>query len=164
MTVDFLDIRYNILDNLNAGVKFGFGFNVRDINLINSSTATATMHANLNSMIVGDYYFHNGSSAFAPFVGAGIGSFSVLDINLQFDPNQYINYNYTDLPTVPKVIGGAIRGGFELGRLRLAMEYNMIPRTVMFDAANIMQTVGTSNNSYLTVNLGFVLGGGKWRR
>jgi outer membrane protein X len=62
------------------------------------------------------------------------------------------------------VIGGAIRGGFELGRLRLAMEYNMIPRTVMFDAANIMQTVGTSNNSYLTVNLGFVLGGGKWRR
>jgi hypothetical protein len=165
MSIDFLDVRYNILDNLNAGIKFGFGFNVRDIDLINPSSASATVHTNFNTMIVGDYYFHNGSSAFAPFVGAGIGSFSVYDIKISnFDPSQSVTYNYTDMPTAPKVIGGAIRGGFELGRLRLAMEYYMIPKTAMFAADNIMQTVGTSNNSYLTVNLGFVLGGGKWRR
>jgi hypothetical protein len=30
--------------------------------------------------------------------------------------------------------------------------------------ANIMQATGTSPNSYLTVNIGFYFGGGKWKK
>lgn len=164
-SVDILDIRYNILDNLNAGIKFGGAFMVRDINET-AILASATMHVNTNTMLVSDYYFHNGSSMFAPFIGAGIGSFSIYDINLKANPNESVSYNYTsnELPLAARTLGGAIRGGFELGRLRLAMEYYMIPSTKMYDAANITQVIGTSPNSYLTINLGFYFGGGKWRR
>ncbi len=163
MSIDLLDIRYNIKDNINVGVKIGGAFMVRDMQEISATTGTAIMHLSSNTMIVGDYYFPNGS-AFAPFVGAGIGSFSIYDIKMDFDPSQSVNYTYTDFPLPSRTIGAAFRGGFELGRLRLAMEYNMIPRTKMYDVANIMQQVGTSANSYLTINLGFYFGGGRWRK
>lgn len=164
ISIDLLDFRYNILDNLNVGLKMGGAFMVRDFKEINATTESATMHLNTNLMLVSDYYFHNGRSAFAPFVGAGIGSFSIYDINMKVDPTQSVNYTYNELPLPAVAIGGAIRGGFEFGRLRLAMEYYMIPRTKMYDAANIMQEIGTSANSYLAINLGFYFGGGKWRR
>lgn len=164
-SMDVLDVRYNILDNLNAGIKFGFGFMVRDIYQSSPTLANGTMHISTNTMLVSDYYFHNGSSAFAPFVGGGIGSFSIYDINMDIDPSQGSSYTVNDMPSASKTIGGAIRGGFELGRLRLAMEYYMIPKTTMYSVTNIMQPMSAqSPNSYLTVNLGIVLGGGKWRR
>lgn len=162
MSMDILDVRYNIFDNLNAGIKFGGAFMVRDIHELNSTTGAATMHFNSNAMLVSDYYFNNGSSAFAPFVGAGIGSFTILDTYMEYQLNQSVNYTYTELPDAPKVIGGSIRGGFELGRLRLAMEYYFLPETIMYDADNIMHSVGTTPNSYLTINLGIILGGGRW--
>ena len=31
LSIDLLDIRYNILDNLNAGIKFGGAFMIRDV-------------------------------------------------------------------------------------------------------------------------------------
>lgn len=164
MSLDLLDIRYNILDNLNVGVKFGGAFMLRDLTELSSTTGNATMHLSTNVMLESDYYFHNGSSSFSPFVGAGLGSFSIYDIYMQIDPSQSVNYTYSEMPLPAKTIGGALRAGFELGRLRMAMEYYLIPKTPMYDAANIMQEVGTSANSYLTINLGFYFGGGKWRR
>ncbi|MFZ4582606.1 MAG: hypothetical protein ACOYM7_08140 [Paludibacter sp.] len=151
-------------DNINVGVKFGGAFMVRDMQELSSTTATATMHLSSNSMIVGDYYFHDGRSSFAPFLGAGLGSYSIWDIKMDYNTSENINYTYNEFPLPARTIGAAVRGGFELGRLRLAMEYNMIPRTKTYDAANIMQEVGTSANSYLTINIGFYFGGGKWRR
>lgn len=164
ISIDLLDIRYNILDNLNVGIKMGGEFMVRDMSEINTTNESVTMHVSSNLMLVSDYYFHNGKSIVVPFIGAGIGSFNIYDINMQYDPSQSVNYTYNELPLPAETIGGAIRGGFELGRLRLAMEYYMIPRTKMYDAANIMQEVGTSANSYFAINLGFYFGGGKWRR
>lgn len=122
MSIDLLDVRYNILDNLNVGVKLGGAFMVRDVSELNSTTASATMHVNSNLMLVGDYYFHKARSIFAPFVGTGLGSFSIYDINMQVDPSQSVSYTYTELPLAARTVGAAIRGGFELGRLRLAME------------------------------------------
>lgn len=48
--------------------------------------------------------------------------------------------------------------------LRMALEYYMIPNSSKFDAENIMQPVGQSSNSYVTINLGFILGGGRWQK
>ena len=163
-SLDLLDVRYNIKDNLNLGVKFGGAMMIRDVSDMSSVSANATAHFNTNVMVESDYYFHNGTSAFAPFLGVGLGSFSIYDIYMQIDPSQSTSYTYDQFPLPARTVGAAIRGGFELGRLRLAMEYYIIPRTIMYDVANIMQEVGTSSNSYLTVNLGFYFGGGKWRR
>ncbi len=78
--IDVLDIRYNILDNWNAGVKFGGAFMLRDVNQLSQTSAEATMHINSNFMLVSDFYFNKGGSFFAPFVGGSIGSFSIYDI------------------------------------------------------------------------------------
>jgi outer membrane protein W len=97
-------------------------------------------------MLVGDYYFNKGTSFFAPFIGAGLGAFNYFEFNL-FGPNSYS----------ANTIGGAIRGGFELYKIRLALEYYLIPSTVTYNG-------GIAPNSYLTVNIGLYLGGGKWRK
>lgn len=164
MSIDVFDIRYNILDNLNAGIKMGGALMLRDMGEITSTEGNLTMHLSSNVMFVGDYYFHYGNSAFAPFLGAGFGSFNIYDIFMKYDPSQSVNYTYNEFPFPARTVGGSLRGGFELGRLRLAMEYYMIPNTKMYDAANIMQVVGMSPNSYMTINLGFYFGGGSWHK
>ena len=49
-----------------------------------------------------------------------------------------------------------IRGGIELGKLRLAFEYNIIPKTDF-------ESGGSISNSYFGVSIGFYVGGGKWK-
>jgi|688.fasta_scaffold1636701_2 hypothetical protein len=46
----------------------------------------------------------------------------------------------------------------------MALAYYIVPETKMYDAENIMQSVGKSSNSYLAMNIGFVLGRGRWRK
>lgn len=162
-SVDLLDIRYNVLDNMNVGIKFGGAMVIRDINQISSNLASATIHFNSNVMFESDYYFHNGTSSFAPFAGLGIGSFGIYNMYMEIDPSQQTFVESSRFPLPNRTIGAAIRGGFELGRFRLAMEYYLIPPTTKYDIMNNMQEFGTSRNSYLTVNLGFYFGGGRWR-
>ena len=163
-TIDLLDIRYNILDNFNAGVKFGGAFMARDVAQLSNDRGEVTMHINSNVMLVGDYYFNKGTSAFAPFIGGGIGSFSIFDIYAQVESGEEYNYQYDEFPTATSTLGGALRAGFELGKFRMAMEYYLLPQTDKYDVANIMQSAGTSGNSYLTLNIGFYFGGGRWRK
>ena len=85
LTMDLLDVRYNIQDNLNIGIKFGGAFMVRDAAEIDFNTAKITTHFNSNTMLVGDYYFNKGRSSFAPFIGGSIGIFRVLDIYFEGD-------------------------------------------------------------------------------
>lgn len=164
MAIDLLDIRYNILDNLNAGIKFGGAFMVRDAAEIGENMGEVTMHVNSNFMLVGDYYFNKGTSIFAPFVGGGIGSFSVFDLYAQVESGESYNYQYDELPVTSNTLGGALRAGFELGKFRMALEYYIIPQTPKYNVANIMQPAGNSNNSYLSLNMGFYFGGGKWKK
>ena len=50
-----IDIRYNILDNVNAGVQLGLGGFVKDV--VNENFQSATMCAMTSALINGDYYF-----------------------------------------------------------------------------------------------------------
>jgi len=163
-SIDLLDIRYNILDNLNAGVKFGGAFMLRDVAQLSNDRGEATMHISSNFMLVGDYYFNKGTSAFAPFIGGGVGSFSIYDLYMQVESGEEYNYQYDEVPLSTNTLGGALRAGFELGKFRMALEYYLLPQTDRYDVANIMQTAGTSANSYLTLNIGFYFGGGRWRK
>lgn len=161
--IDILDIRYNILNNLNAGVKFGGAFMIRDMSQLENSF-DATMHINSNFMLVSDFYFNKGGSFFAPFIGGSIGSFSIYDIYMLGQSESEFNYTIEELPNPSKTLGGALRTGFEAGKFRMALEYYLIPATTRYDVANIMQPAGTSANSYLSLNVGFYFGGGKWKK
>jgi hypothetical protein len=74
------------------------------------------------------------------------------------------NYTIEELPNPSKTLGGALRAGFEAGKFRMALEYYLIPATTKYDVVNIMKPEGSSANSYLSLNVGFYFGGGKWKK
>jgi len=153
-----LDVRYNIMDNLNLGVKFGLAALAKDI-ITSGSSYTGTAGAMTYSLITGDYYFSKPASSFAPFVGGGLGSYSIGNMKLTSSDQS------TTAPSgllIEHRIGGLLRGGFEAGHFRMALEYYLVPRSSVVDLNNAI--VGTTGNSFLNLSIGFYLGGGKWRK
>jgi hypothetical protein len=149
-----VDFRYNIKDNINIGVKFGFGILVRDVT-DNSSIASIASH----SMVISDYYFNkSGATMFSPFLGGGVGSYTVL--NMITYSNSSPSSTNSD-PSSSRTIAGLIRGGFEFGHFRMSLEYYLVPSTSLYDTNNNL--VGKSQNSFLNATLGFYIGGGHWK-
>lgn len=151
-----IDIRYNIMDNFNAGVQLGLGGFIKDV--VNEDLQSATICAMTSALINGDYYFNKGTSRFAPFLGIGFGSFSignvqVLSTSTEQNPSSF---------SIESKLGGLLRGGFEAGHFRLSLEYNIIPNSSLTDLTN--HIVGRTQNSFLNLKIGFYLGGGHWRK
>ena len=159
-----LDIRYNIMDNINAGIKFTGDMLMKDIAVDQiNNTASVTAGVIGSTLATGDYYFTSGKSIFAPYVGAGLGIYSVL--------NMKITASGSDIPTTPStagltsqdLFGGLIRGGFELGHFRMGLEYYLVPNSSLYDVNTGLYS-GTTNNSFLRLSLGFYFGGGHWKK
>jgi outer membrane protein W len=77
-----LEPKYNIADDMNLGLRFesaAMGKNISGGGLSIESEVTAS------TAILGtfDKYFNNGSSSFAPFVGAGIGYNTLANIEVE---------------------------------------------------------------------------------
>lgn len=144
-----LEPKYNIADNMNVGLRIesaAMGKNV--------SNGALSQESNLafSGLFVGtfDYYFSNGSTSFAPFVGVGMGYSSLA--NISFDAEGFED----DEADLDGKFGSLVRAGFELGKFRLAATYNMIGRSKVGDTK--------IKNSYFGISLGFYVGGGKWKR
>lgn len=159
-----LDVRYNIMDNINVGVKLNGDFMIKDsyvdeVNFTGSITASVLS----STLITSDYYFNKGDNAFALFVGGGIGLYNVLNIGAQVNANEIptIPTNFDDYKSENK-FGGLIRTGFEAGHFRLGLEYYLIPKSTLYNVLNT--TTSITKNSFLNISLGFYLGGGKWKK
>lgn len=152
-----IEPKYNISDNMNVGLRIAGAATVRELNGQEAEVASTGSYLGTY-----DYYFNNSSSGFAPFIGAGLGYYGLA--NLEFKNGNDSSGSFD----VSGKFGGMIRGGFELGKFRLGLEYNIIPKT---ESESFSITDGSSNiqvgsyevkNSYFGVSLGFYLGGGKW--
>jgi hypothetical protein len=55
-----------------------------------------------------------------------------------------------------------LRGGFEAGHFRMALDYYLIPKSEVYDLSNNL--LGFTKNSYLNLSIGFYLWGGKWSK
>lgn len=150
-----IDIRYNFMSNFNAGIKFGLAALAKDI--VNTPlNYSATAGAATYTLFHGDYYFNKPASSFAPFLGAGAGSFTVANVHVDA-ANQSVSSNIlTD-----SKYGVLLRGGFEAGKFRMALEYYMIPPSTLVDIYNAR--FGTTGNNFLNLSIGFYIGGGRWR-
>ena len=146
-----LEFKYNVTDNSNVGLRLGtavFGRGVEgdgtelDVNVSGNGSYLATY----------DYYFNNGSSSFAPFVGAGLGIYSLAAIEFSSSNDDIITTGDFGASTE---FGGMLRAGAEIGKFRLGFEYNLLPKTEFVGG-------GEAKNSYFGFSLGFYLGGGKW--
>jgi len=131
-----LEPKYNLTDNSNIGIRIGTAA---------ASEFDIEVDANFNILATYDFYFSIDNSSFSPFLGAGLGMYILGDIG-----GSIYSVN------LGEQFGGMIRGGLELGKLRLALEYNIIPKTNLDIGKSI-------KNSYFGASIGFYVGGGKWK-
>ncbi len=148
-----LDLRYNIKDNINAGLMFGFSMLAKDIQLDSSNEDQNTAGMYLFTLANGDYYFSIKDYKIAPFAGGGFGVFSISNIRL-FKRNEKINKLKMD-----NKLGGLIRGGIEYGKFRLAVSYFIVPSSNLYNSDG--KALEKIKNNFLNVSIGFYLGGGK---
>jgi outer membrane protein X len=102
--------KYNIKEDMNIGLRIGIGAAAmaRDIQS-NAGTATsAKISANESYVGTYDYYFDNSGKSFVPYIGGGVGYYSLE--NVEFD--DISTSIYITLDATGKM-GGLVRGGFE---------------------------------------------------
>ena len=149
-----LEPKYNIKDNMNVGLRIGIAAIVRDIN-DSGATTSAKVAGNGSYVATYDYYFNGAGKSFVPYIGAGAGYYSIA--NVEFDDTD--NSDNVMVDATGKM-GGLVRGGFEWGKFRMGLEYNLVPESTLQDINGNNQ--GTVANSYVGIHLGFYVGGGKW--
>lgn len=98
-----------------------------------------------------DYYLNENHTR--PYFGFGLGYylFSSVIIANPFE-------NVTE-GSVNNQLGFLLRGGLELGKTTLGLEYNFIPKADIKIPNGL--TIGTINNSYFGLSIGFTIGGKK---
>ena len=149
-----LEPKYNIKENINVGLRIGIAAIVRDIN-DSGATTTAIVAANGSYVATYDYYFNGAGKSFVPYIGAGAGYYSIANVELDDTDNS----NDVNVDATGK-LGGLVRGGFEWGKFRMGLEYNLVPESNLQDING--NNKGTVANSYVGIHLGFYVGGGKW--
>jgi outer membrane protein X len=121
---------------------------------VNGNTTTGDVSAYSSYLITGNYLF--GSSNMRPFVGAGLGLFTIgSGGTVVIANNGQANQNITLVSDTK--FGGMIRAGVKLSHFVVAAEYNAVPTTNTATS----NTQITSENSYLGVKIGFDIGGGR---
>lgn len=151
-----LEPKYNINDNMNVGIRLGAAAIIKDLNT-DGTSSSAKVSANGSYVGTYDYYFHKSGSSFAPYLGAGVGYYSLANIEVDDTSS---NTDTTLNPSVSGKMGALIRGGFEWAGFRMGVEYNLIPDSDLEGLNG--DVVGTAKNAYLGIHIGFFVGGGKW--
>lgn len=143
-----IEPKYNIGSNMNVGIRWETALMGRALQIADSGVEIESSVSGSTAFYgTFDYYF-GGDSSFAPFVGAGIGYSSLAGLEVTVG-------SVTEESDSEGKFAGLVRAGFEWGKFRLALNYNLIGKTE-YDNGNSVK------NSYLGLNLGFYLGGGKW--
>ena len=136
------------------GLRLGATFNSQTIEN-NDSTQFSFDHESDNGVIsilpTFDYYW-NGNK-FRPSLGLGIGSHILAG---SIDVSRFSTASHTEEVFEVNVryqIGFLLRGGFELGRSRIGLEYNFVPKADIELPDG--QKTGTVDSNYLGLSIGF---------
>jgi outer membrane protein W len=130
-----IEPKYNFRDNMNIGVKVENAWLSRHkSHNVNLVSAFATY----------DYYYNPKRNLFSPFIGVGAGYY-FCEADVWGISSKYNN------PTC------FARIGFEFWKFRTSLTYNLIRKPSETIREN-------KNNDYLSLTIGFYLGGGKWKQ
>ncbi|MBN7817126.1 outer membrane beta-barrel protein [Algoriphagus pacificus] len=155
-----LEPKVNLKNNLNVGIRFGVAALAKDVTYYNiNDDYEGEISGNISVTGTMDYYFNNGGSNVAPYIGAGFGYFALSSIEINstdFDTPDNIGDLEADFKWAPMV-----RAGVELGKFRMGAEYNFVPTSNLQNASG--EVIGEAINQYFGFTLGFYVGGGRWR-
>ncbi|MCI4443749.1 MAG: hypothetical protein JHC39_09645 [Lentimicrobium sp.] len=148
--------KYNLTNNMNVGLRMGVAGVARDVQASGGQVTSAKI-SGIGSLVgTYDYYIHIGSLSLVPYLGVGLGYYSIANVETE-------GSSYTSPVASTSEMGGLIRGGIEWGKLRVGVEYNILPDSKLQDVNGNVTDV-TVTNSYIGLHIGFYLGGGKWGR
>jgi outer membrane protein W len=129
-----LEGKYNLTDNMNVGLRFCSAGIARNIETGNGQVTNADISGIGSIVGTYDYYIHIGSMSLVPYFGAGIGYYSIANVEAE-------GSSYTSNIESTSEIGGLIRGGIEWGKLRVGLEYNIVPDSNLQDFYGNMTNV-----------------------
>jgi len=150
--------KIKVLDNTFMGMRIGLAINSHVFEVHDNAPYiinTEQNHAVLSFTPTIDYYFRK--SYYRPYIGAGIGYHILADY---VDVFRSTNASEGVIEgNVNKRIGLLLRGGVESDKLRLGLEYNIIPTgdIEILDGS----VIGTVVNSYVGLTIGFTIIGGQ---
>ncbi|MBA4144964.1 MAG: hypothetical protein DI538_20780 [Azospira oryzae] len=163
----YLEPSYRVSDAIALGLRLETAIMLRGTTYVISNTTSAgsgSVSASGSYTVNGQYYFSN--KGFRPFVGAGLGLYSLASASFTYASNG----NTSTSNTSDAVSGGTKFGfypriGFDASHFTMNIEYNIIGKsTNSFTAtSNGVATTGTSEtkNNYLAVKVGVFIGGGR---
>lgn len=148
----YLEPMYRIQDNIAVGLR------IETAALAGETPAGVTTSLSVSAVgsytLSGQYYF--GAGTFRPFVGAGIGVFTVAAATAD------IAGSSVQLSASSSSIGFYPRVGFDLGHFNVSLDYNIVPeQSSDITIAGIGLVKSTQNFSYIGIRVGASIGGGK---
>jgi outer membrane protein W len=146
--------KYAVMPNLALGLRIEGAIMARGTETTNGTTTTEVdvdVKAASSYLATADYYLNNNYS-FRPFVGAGLGIYSLASAS--------VNSTSTSAGSGSK-FGEMVRAGFEAGHFRLGLEYNIVPKTKSTTTTGTTTTTTTSTNGYIGIKVGVCFGGGR---
>ena len=135
------------------GLRFGIAVNPQKINIDNDSSFFIDElddNGIISFVPTFDYYFN--INRIKPYLGLGTGYYLFNNIDVS---NR--NTALTVEGNVKNQLGFLIRGGLQLGNTRFGLAYNFIPKADIKIADD--QIIGTIDNSYLGLSIGFIIVG-----
>ena len=136
-----IEPKYAINDNITLGLRMEAAVTARGYVSADGQEFSGDVKASGSYLATGDYYFN--TNKFRPFAGLGVGIFSLASASVDMiDEEEAVVESGSKFGAAPRV-------GFEFGHFRTAVEYNLVGKT------------GKINNNYLSLKLGFFIGGGR---
>jgi len=130
-----MELKYNVQNNMNVGFKTTVA------SVIECKCYSAEL---LSFSFTYDYYFHYKNSLFSPFVGAGLGYY----FRSANENHTETRFNYNNPTCFARV-------GLEVWKIRIAVDYNLVRKP---------KHLSNRNADYMSISLGFYIGGGKWKK
>ncbi len=153
-----LNVEPHIKISENKVIGFRFGIALNPAKFKNNDSSQFFINEQDNNAVISfmptfDYYLNE--EKYRPYIGLGIGYyvFNYTDVSLRNGSSNVLEGR------VNNQLGVLVRTGFKIGNTRIGLEYNIVPKGDIKIPDG--QIVGTVNNSYLGLSIGFKIGSGK---
>ena len=153
-----LNVEPHIKISENKVIGFRFGIALNPAKFKNNDSSQFFINEQDNNAVISfmptfDYYLNE--EKYRPYIGLGIGYyvFNYTDVSLRNGSSNVLEGR------VNNQLGVLVRTGFKIGNTRIGLEYNIVPKGDIKIPDG--QIVGTVNNSYLGLSIGFKIGSRK---
>jgi outer membrane protein X len=144
----FVEPAYRATNNILIGLRLESAIIARGIKGVGADDVSGNASSNASYTLNTQFYFNE--NYVRPFVGAGLGFFSLAAVKFNTAVDNTIDNNEVATETR---FGFYPRIGLDAGHFILTLDYNFIPKTDI-------PGVGEVNNNYLGIRVGFSIGGG----